>query len=175
RSEFQDGPNTYTTSIPICGNCERPKSTSSIINRQGNLYYTLKRPTQTLQKYQEAVQHSSSASPLLQSQAHIGLAEAFSRFIDESSSVKEEALRHRERAREVLPSNPEEDPHYAYTHFNTFTVTNFEGLMYLHLKQPKQAWETFAEVDKDVPTSLVPQRVELINRKTATLLALGDM
>jgi len=85
------------------------------------------------------------------------------------------ALRHRELAREVLPANPEQDLHYAYTHFNKFTITNFEGLMYLHLEQPVQAWETFAEVDNEVPQSLVPQRVELINRKTATLLALDEL
>lgn len=143
--------------------------------RQGNLFYTLKRPLQTLQKYQEAVQYSSNASPLLQSQAHIGLAEAYARFSDKSSSAGDEALHHRELAREMLPVNPEQDPHYAYTHFNKFTITNFEGLMYLHLGQPIQAWETFAEVDKEVPASLVPQRVELINRKTATLLALDEM
>ncbi|HLJ34963.1 MAG TPA: hypothetical protein VKU38_15000, partial [Ktedonobacteraceae bacterium] len=75
----------------------------------------------------------------------------------------------------MLPTSPEQDPHYAYTHFNKFTITNFEGLMYLHLEQPEQAWETFAEVDHEVPQSLVPQRVELINRKTATLLALDEM
>ena len=47
--------------------------------------------------------------------------------------------------------------------------------MHLHLGQPQQAWDAFAEVDKIIPTTLVPQRIELINRQTATLLALGDM
>src|SRR5205823_6514322 len=87
--------------------------------RQGNLFFTLKRPVQTLQKYQEAIQYSRNASPLLRSQAHIGLAEAYARLSDKSSSARDEALRQREHAREILPANPEQDPHYAYTHFNT--------------------------------------------------------
>lgn len=143
--------------------------------RQGNLFFTLKRPVQTLQKYQEAVQYSGAASPLLQGQAHIGLAEAYAQFSDQSSDLKELALRHQGLAREVFPHSPSEDPHYAYTHFNHFTITNFEGLMYLHLSQPQQAWNAFTEVDKNIPSALVPQRVELLNRQAATLLALGDM
>lgn len=143
--------------------------------RQGNLFFTLKRPSQSLQKYQEAVQYSSTASPLLQGQAHIGLAEAYAQFSNQSSSLKEAALRHHGLAREVFPASPEQDAQYAYTHFNSFTLTNFEGLMHLHLGQPQQAWDAFADVDKLIPTALVPQRVELINRQAATLLALGDL
>ncbi|HYU76413.1 MAG TPA: helix-turn-helix transcriptional regulator, partial [Ktedonobacteraceae bacterium] len=40
--------------------------------RQGNLAFTLKQPMQTIQKYQEAVQNSTGASPLLLGQAYIG-------------------------------------------------------------------------------------------------------
>lgn len=147
-----------------------PNLRGSSLIRLGNLSYTLKRPTQTVQKYLEAVQYIGSASPLLQAQAHIGLAEALARIGDEK-----EAILHQRLAREILPGSPEKDPHYAYTHFNNFTITNFEGLMYLHLNQPRNAWDTFTQVDKDIPNALVPQRVELMNRQTTAALALGDM
>jgi transcriptional regulator with XRE-family HTH domain len=145
--------------------------------RQGNLLHTLKRPTQTVEKYREAIQYSSSASPLLQGQAYIGLSEALAKLyeIHSQEALKQEALRYHGLAYEVFPTNPKEDPNYAYTHFKIFTITNFEGLMHIHLGQPQQAWEAFAQVDKEIPQALVPQRVELMNRQTATFLALGDM
>lgn len=138
--------------------------------RQGNLFFSLKRPLQTMQKYQEAIQRSSNASPLITGQAYIGLAEAQARL-----GRKEEAEQMLGLALDTFPEHPENDLHFAYTHFNHFTRINFEGLMYLHLNQPKKAWETFAQIDKDVPLSLVPQRVELLSRQALTSVALGDL
>ena len=47
--------------------------------------------------------------------------------------------------------------------------------MYIHLDQPKQAWEIFAAIEKEVPAALVPQKVELLMRQTLALVALGEM
>src|SRR6266536_1143369 len=125
---------------------------------------------QSLQKYQEAVQNSTGASPLLLGQAYIGLAEAQARLGQE-----QEALRSKGLALEMFPGAPEEDLHYAYTHFNSFTLANFEGLMHLHLQHPRDAWNVFEQVDREIPQRIVPQRVELLSRQAATVLALGDM
>ena len=138
--------------------------------RQGNLYHTLKRPIQTLQKYQTALQYSNSSSPLLKGQAYIGLAEAYA-----SSHQEQQALRYKGLAKDTFPEMPEDDIHFAYTHFNHFTLTNFEGLMYLHLDQPQQAWASFDEISKAIPTTLIPQRVELLSRQATTAVALKDM
>ncbi len=138
--------------------------------RQGNLYHTLKRPVQTLQKYQQALEYSDVASPLLKGQAYIGLAEAYAR-----SHQEQQALRYKGLAKDTFPEMPEDDIHFAYTHFNHFTLTNFEGLMYLHLDQPRQAWDSFEEINKAIPTSLIPQRVELLSRQATTAVALNDL
>ncbi len=138
--------------------------------RQGNLYHTLKRPVQTLQKYQDALQHSDNASPLLKGQAYIGLAEAYAK-----SHEEQQALRYKGLAKDIFPQTPEDDIHFAYTHFNHFTITNFEGLMYLHLDQPREAWTSFEEINKAIPTSLIPQRVELLSRQATTAVALRDL
>jgi len=138
--------------------------------RQGNLYHTLKRPVQTLQKYQQALQYSDTASPLLKGQAYIGLAEAYAK-----SHEEQQALRYKGLAKDTFPETPEDDIHFAYTHFNHFTITNFEGLMYLHLDHPREAWTSFEEINKAIPTSLVPQRVELLSRQATTAVALHDL
>lgn len=138
--------------------------------RQGNLSFTLRRPLQTLQKYQDAVRHVQNASPLLAGQAYVGLAEAQARL-----GMRQEALRFNGLAQEVFPEHPEQDLHFAYTHFNDFTRVNFEGLMYLHLEQPKEAWSAFAQIDTSVPASLVPQRAELLSRQALTSVVLGDL
>lgn len=138
--------------------------------RQGNLYHTLKRPIQTLQKYQTALQHSDNSSPLLKGQVYIGLAEAYA-----GSHQEQQALRYKGLAKDTFPEMPEDDIHFAYTHFNHFTLTNFEGLMYLHLDQPRQAWASFDEISKAIPTTLIPQRVELLSRQATTAVALNDM
>lgn len=149
---------------------EEPNLYVAALVRQGNLFYTLKRPIQTAQKYQEAIEHSHNASPLIVGQAYIGLAEAQGHLGQE-----QEALRSKGLALDTFPVHPEDDLHFTYTHFNHFTRTNFEGLMYLHLGKPSDAWEVFAEIDKAIPLDFVPQRVELLSRQALTSVALGEM
>ena len=123
-----------------------------------------------MQKYQEAIEVSNHASPLLLGQAYIGLAEVQARL-----GQKAEAERLQRLAQDTFPEYPEDDLHFSYTHFNHFTRVNFEGLMYLHLGLPEKAWESFASIDKNIPTNLVPQRVELLSRQALTSVALNDL
>lgn len=138
--------------------------------RQGNVFFTLKRPLQCAQKYQEAIQYSKDASPLLLGQAYIGLAEAQARM-----GLVQEAQRAHGQALDIFPGIPEDDPQYEYTHFNHFTLANFQGLMYLQLEQPREAWQVFARVDRIIPQGLIPQRVELLTRQAATSLELNEL
>ncbi len=138
--------------------------------RQANLYHVAKRPAQTLLKYQEAIQHHDQVSPLLLGQAYIGLAEASARV-----GKAQEAHRFQGLAHDTFPGEPQNDLHFAYTHFNHFTRVNFEGLMYIHLGQPKQAWNTFAAIEKQIPAALVPQKVELLVRQSLALVMLEDL
>jgi tetratricopeptide (TPR) repeat protein len=138
--------------------------------RQANLFHVMKRPVQALVKYREAIYYHKQVSPLLLGQAYIGLAEAAAK-----SGQAQEAQRFRGLAHDTFPANPTEDLHFTYTHFNHFTRVNFEGLMYLHLDQPQQAWDTFAAIEKEVPAALVPQKVELLMRQTLALVKLGEM
>jgi DNA-binding XRE family transcriptional regulator/tetratricopeptide (TPR) repeat protein len=149
---------------------EDPNLRIASLVRQGNLFFTMKRPLQTMQKYQEAVQQGNNASPLIVGQAYIGLAEAYARV-----GQKKEAETYKGLAQDTFPEHPEEDLHFAYTHFNHFTRVNFEGLMYLHLTQPGNAWKSFTQIEKELPSTLVPQRVELLSRQALTSVELGDM
>jgi len=145
----------------------------SALIRKGNLYFTRKWPIQTLNTYQEAMAYcDESVSPLLTGQMYIGLAEAYAR---QPFTNKEATTRFTELAHEVFPMHPENDPHFSYTHFNHFTLANFEGLALLHLHQPNQAWKTFEQIDKAVPEALVPQRVELLSRQLRTAFEMRDL
>jgi hypothetical protein len=88
---------------------------------------------------------------------------------------EQEAKRAQGLALDTFPDIPEDDNQYEYTHFNRFTLTNFQGLMFLQLGQPQDAWRVFSEVEKVTPQGLVPQRVELLSRQAATSLGLGDL
>lgn len=138
--------------------------------RQGNVFFALKRPLQCAQKYEEAIQGCNDPSPLLLGQAYIGLAEAQARL-----GLTQEARQSEEAAIALFPGHPESDSQYEYTHFNHFTLANFQGLMHLQLGQPQDAWHIFAQVDKATPQGLVPQRVELLSRQATVSLALGDL
>ncbi len=142
---------------------------SSLV-RQGNLYHIMKRPGQTLLKYQEAVQYKGHVSPLVLGQAYIGLAEAYAR-----TGQQKEADHYQGLARDTFPASPQEDLQFAYTHFNAFTRANFEGLMYIHLQKPAEAWNVFTEAEKKLPATLAPQKVELLVRQSLTLVTLDDM
>lgn len=144
---------------------------SSLV-RQAHISFHLKQPMQQLQLHQKALHFSSDVSPLLQGWLYVVLAESQANpLIDQ----QEEAKQSLSIARDVFPEHPENDPHFAYVPIDHFFFANHEVITQLHLNQPKQALERLDQVDKSVPTTVVPRRVELLNRRAATLLKLGDM
>ncbi len=142
---------------------------SSLI-RQAHIFFHLKRPIQQMQLHRQAMQYSNDISPLLQGWLYIVMAESHARL-----RQSDEARRFLGLAYDTFPEHPENDPNFSYVPVNHFTLANHAALAYLHLRQPKLAWDTLAQIDKEIPTALVPKRVELLNRQTAVSFALGDM
>jgi len=137
-----------------------------------HICFHLKQPIQQLQLHQKALQFRSDVSPLLQSWLYIVLAESQANPVISQQEAAKQSL---SVARDLFPEHPEDDPHFAYVPIDHFFFVNHEVLTQLHLNQPKQALERLDQVDKSVPTTVVPRRVELLNRRATTSLKLGDM
>ncbi len=142
---------------------------SSLI-REAHIFFHLKRPIQQMQLHQQAMRYSDNLSSLLRGWLYIVLAESHARLRQER-----EARHFLGLAYDTFPDQPELDPHFSYVPVNHFTLANHTALAYLHLSQPKQAWEALAQVDKILPVTLNPKRVELSSRQAAVSFALGDL
>jgi tetratricopeptide (TPR) repeat protein len=138
--------------------------------RQAHVFFHLKRPTQQLQLHEKAISFSSGVSPLLQGWLYVVLAESQAHLGQESKAKQSLSL-----ARDLFPEHPEDDPHFSYVPVDHFCFANHEVLTQLHLNQPKQAWEKLTRIEKDIPTAIVPRRVELQNRQADASLELGEM
>jgi tetratricopeptide (TPR) repeat protein len=138
--------------------------------RQAYIYFCLKRSVQRLHTYEEALHSSNTCSPLIRGYVYAGLAEAYA-----NRKEKDAALEMLQRAYDVFPERPEDDLHFAYTHFRWLTLHNLEGLVYLHLGQAQQAWSSFGKVDQAVAQAIVPQRVEVTVYQAATAVKLGEL
>ncbi len=84
-----------------------------------------------------------------------------------------EAKHSLELAYTLFPSHPQDDPHYAYTHFKMPQLS--EARMYLNLQQAKQAREILEKLDDAVQMGNVPDRIEFLPYQTKAALLLGDM
>lgn len=140
--------------------------------RQAHICFHLKQPIQQLQLHQKALQFGRDVSPLLQGWLYVVLAESQAHPLVGQQEAAKQSL---SIARDIFPEHPESDLHFAYVPIDQFFFVNHEVLTQLHLNQPKQALERLDQVDKSVPTTIVPRRVELLNRRASALLKLGDM
>lgn len=138
-----------------------------------NLY--LKRPEQRLWAYQEAYQYIGKVSPLLRGRVHMGLAEVHSELarLHGDSEHPHDALSFLEQTLKMFPEHPKDDPNFAYTHFSL--PQGYAGLVHLNLNAPGKAWDLFIEIDRTIPVSIVPDRVEQTVRQAKTLVRLGDL
>jgi len=136
-----------------------------------------KRPLQTLKTYQRALQliprkgqalgRHHVVSPIIAGRVYVGLAEVHAQLEQE-----QEALQYMGLAQDTFPDDPENDSHFAYTHYGHYYLYLYQGLMYMKLNQPDQALSAYAHFD--VP-KYAPRRAEITNREAAALLASGDM
>jgi DNA-binding XRE family transcriptional regulator/tetratricopeptide (TPR) repeat protein len=141
--------------------------------RKALVYFYLKRPSQKLWAYQEAMQFSKSVSPLLQGRVYMGLAEAYSDLTRLDPTHETAALQFLERMYRTFPENPKGDQAFAFTHFKL--PQGYEGVVYLNLNQPSKAWEALTQVDRNTPTLIVPDRVELTIRQAKASVALENL
>lgn len=146
-----------------------PNLQTTALIRQAQVHLYLRHPRLRLQAYTRAAQYIDHTSPLLQGRVYSGLAETHGKLGQER-----EARQFLDLAHKTFPENYAADPNFSYTHFNHWSLFSFEGMMFLHLKQPGKAWETFSQVDKTIPTGAIPNRVELTVRQAEAALALGD-
>jgi transcriptional regulator with XRE-family HTH domain len=161
---------TYATqALTFADQVADPHLQTASLIRQALVYFYLKRPQQRLRAYERAAHFSQKASALLQGRAHIGLSETHG-----CLGHEQEAYQHLELAYQKFPEHCEEDPAFPYTHFNRSSLLGHEGIMYLNLDYPKRAWENFAQMDKKLPKTLVPDRIELTVRQAMTSYKLGD-
>ena len=138
--------------------------------RQALVCFYMKRPRPRLQAYQSALQLAPQSSPLLQGRTYLGLAEVSSKLGDEH-----ESWRFLDLAQRVFPEHPEDDPHFAYTHFSLTSLATLEGMMHLNLEQPERAWQAFSRAERLVPLGTAPTRLELTVRQAAASCALGEL
>jgi transcriptional regulator with XRE-family HTH domain/tetratricopeptide (TPR) repeat protein len=148
---------------------EDPHLQAAALIRQALVYFYLKRPQQRLYAYERALQYSQKASPLLQGRANIGLSETHS-FLGHEL----EASHHLGLARKTFPRRCEEDPAFPYTHFSDNSLLGLEGMMLLNLSHPQQAWENFLQIDRELPHTPVPDRLELTIHQAMASYKLGE-
>ncbi|MBV8694805.1 MAG: helix-turn-helix transcriptional regulator [Ktedonobacteraceae bacterium] len=137
--------------------------------REAHIHFSFNQPELMLKVYQKAMQYCTRVPALFQGRVYIGLAVAHSYFRRE----KQNALRYLGLARDTFPEYPEKDPDYAYTYWDGFTTANFEGLTYLNLNQPRDAYKIFDKIGKS--TLRCTHRVEWLVRQSATFFKLGDL
>jgi tetratricopeptide (TPR) repeat protein len=130
-------------------------------------FWYRKRPVQTLETYQKALQRAQGVSPIIEGRLYVGLAGAYAKLGQEK-----EALRYMGLAQEIFPEHPERDPVFPYTHYSRYYLYLYEGLMYRELNQPAKALEAYAHFHVPEYTA---RRMEIANREAAALLALGDL
>lgn len=132
--------------------------------------FFLRRPRLCLQSYQRALPLVPQVSPLLQGRVYAGLAEASGR-----PGQEDEAKRFLEMAQEIFPRQAEDDPSYPFTHFTLTSVSTYEGLMYLNLRQPDHARQAFERIDRVISTDAVPNRLELLVHQAKAACALDEL
>ncbi|MBO0778518.1 MAG: helix-turn-helix transcriptional regulator [Ktedonobacteraceae bacterium] len=146
-----------------------PNLQATSLIRQAQVHLYLKRPRQRLQAYERSLQYLGQTSPLLQGRVYAGLAETHGHLGNQQEAQYFLGLAHK-----AFPASYSDDPNYVYTHFNLWSISALEGLMYLHIKQPEHAQQTFSNIETLVPNQLVPNRLELMVRQSEAACALND-
>ena len=140
--------------------------------RMASIFTARKRIGSALNAYNDALRRiteiSDDISPLLHSWIFAGLAD-----IQAAMDREQEALQFLQLAFAVFPEQPEDDPCFAYARCDRSMLYLYEGLVYLHLGQPRLAWDAFAQVEELTPPERV--RAEFLKQKTYTSCILGNM
>ena len=132
----------------------------------GVAYHYAQQQENALKAQQEALYYVNRTSPLIQSHIYTELSATLAQF-----GRGREAEFYINLAYEVFPQSPEQDPGFALDDHWRANLALYKGLTYIHLAQPKAAWEAFEE-HKSVTN--IPERIrlEIVNHQgRAALLA----
>lgn len=142
--------------------------------RLATIFSARKRVGSALTAYNDALRRINagidSISPLLHSWVFAGLAE-----IQATMGREQEAVQFLKLAFAVFPPKPEEDTCFSYTQYDLTMLCLYEGMVFLRLGQPKDAWDAFTRVDEQKPTPPARLRAEFLKHRTYTSLVLGNM
>ncbi len=140
--------------------------------RQGVTFLNRKRPYQTLEAYQQALQLADNVSPLVRTRLYAGLAEVHGKLQNE-----QEALRSIVLAQDSFPDDPQRDPASLYIHFPYSSVFLHEGLALLDLHRPGQAAKVLEQVDGLHPKMEISERsrIDLLNQQALAAGQQGDL
>ncbi len=148
---------------------------ASLIRKANSLFYRntvpyLRRHTQILETYQEALQYVKDVTSLLRGRIYSGLASA-----QAVLGQKQDALRHIALAYEEFPEYPENDIGFLYTYTTHYILHFNEACAYLDFKQPQQAWDALVQAATFVPNEVSPRGLELQNYRVIISIAKGDL
>ncbi len=142
------------------------------LKQQATIALIAKKTDKALQTYQRALPLVRYVSPLLRSRIYMGLASAYAR-----CGNQQDAQRYIGLAHEAFPSQPESDPGFSYTVCTPAVLHLYDGLAYMDLDRPQQAWEALENVEGLNPKLPVAEswRIEIINLQASSAAALGDL
>jgi transcriptional regulator with XRE-family HTH domain len=138
--------------------------------RRAHVYLHLKNPTQQMRHHEAALQYAPNVSPLLKSWINMVIAENHA-----SLHRVKEADYFIKLARDHFPDHPEEDANASYIPVNSYTLSKYETLTYLHMQQPEKALQATRDAEKELPETLLPRRAELLNHQLMALCDLGEL
>ena len=128
--------------------------------------------TQAFEAYEAALLMSEQATPLLRSRVSAGAAATFA-----LRGQKQEAFHLIDLAYKQFPTHPENDPFFFSADNGLFMLASYEGLLYLALDQPNNAFQAFECSQKHADTPSIPERnrLEILNHQGKAAILSNDV
>ena len=120
----------------------------------------------------EALPGFARVSPLLQGRIYAGLAQKYATCQQENKALSVLGM-----ARDIFPTNPQDDPSFHFAYSNKDTLPLCEGHVYKNTGQYAQAWETYTTLGQLQPVSglLDRNRTEFIKCAASVALLQGEL
>jgi tetratricopeptide (TPR) repeat protein len=118
-----------------------------------------------------ALSLAESVQPLIRSQIHATAAAAYAQ-----QNLPDEAQQHIQLARETFPANAETTPHYLSADYGLHMLVEYEGLTYLNMGRPAEAFRVFTQFRQQPAAQNTPARnlLEIINLQGLAAILLNQ-
>jgi len=149
-----------------------PDSLVAALTELGVAYKYANQHDDSIKIYQEALHHSSEASPLLRTRVYAAAAAAFAQH-----KRKREADFYIHLAYEDFPEDPTTDPSFTYADSGIYMIAYYEGVMRLGMDQPAEAHQAFESYKNHPASSTTPERnrLEIINHQGKAAIMLNNL